>query len=121
MEDVDPDLPIAFGDKGARILYCSCPPEKAEEIAKALLEARCCACVSIIPLVKSFYHWEGKLTADGEALLVVKTVESKLTALADLLRRLHPYQVPEILVTPVTAGAPSYLCWLHAEVAIAGV
>jgi periplasmic divalent cation tolerance protein len=33
------------------------------------------------------------------------------------LRALHPYEVPEILLVPVTTGWPDYLAWVAAQCA----
>ena len=46
----------------------SCPPDRAEEMANALVEGRFAACVNIIPQVKSVYRWKGEVQNDGEAL-----------------------------------------------------
>ena len=34
----------------------------------------------------------------------------------ELIRRMHPYDVPEILAVPITAGSQGYLAWLAREV-----
>ncbi len=33
-------------------------------------------------------------------------------------KTLHPYEVPEFLVLPVSAGSPSYLDWVKGSVAV---
>ena len=35
----------------------------------------------------------------------------------DAIRRLHTYELPEMIVIPVTGGFPPYLAWLNDELA----
>jgi periplasmic divalent cation tolerance protein len=44
-----------------------------------------------------------------------KTTRAALPALERRVRAVHPYEVPEILATPVTGDA-GYLAWVRAEV-----
>jgi periplasmic divalent cation tolerance protein len=45
-------------------------------------------------------------------LLLIKTVEKQLPALEAEIKRLHSYDVPEILALPVLWGSADYLKWL---------
>ena len=89
--------------------------KKAASIADQILKARLGACVNISPVVQSFYWWNGKREQSKEALLIVKTRKSSLTKLIALVRRIHPYEVPEIIALPIEAGNRPYLKWLHDE------
>jgi periplasmic divalent cation tolerance protein len=90
--------------------------ELAEDIAAALVEACEAACVSIIPGIQSIYRWEGKLCKETEYLLVIKTIMERFEEVRCRIRRMHSYQVPEIIAMPVGAGDADYLSWLHASV-----
>ena len=90
--------------------------ESAERVAKALVEERLAACVSVVPGLKSFYWWEGRLTEDSELLLVIKTLESAYDRLESRLREIHPYQVPEIVALRATRVFQAYLDWVRGEV-----
>jgi periplasmic divalent cation tolerance protein len=46
---------------------------------------------------------------------VIKTPASRYAALEQAVRRLHPYELPEIVALPVDAGLPDYLAWVTAE------
>ena len=94
--------------------------EEGERIARSLLEERLAACVNIVPAVRSFFWWEGKVQAEAEVLLVVKTQAALFEALAARVRSLHSYTVPEIIALPVTAGNPAYLGWVRESVRPAG-
>ena len=90
--------------------------ELGERIAAALVEARETACVNIISGVRSVYRWEGQLCRDDELLLVIKSVAEKFEAVRETIRRIHTYQVPEVIAVPVTAGDADYLKWLRDSV-----
>jgi periplasmic divalent cation tolerance protein len=91
--------------------------ELAQEIATALVEAREAACVTIISGIRSVYRWEGKICNEGEHLLLIKSSADKFEAARSRIRRLHTYQVPEIIALPVSAGDPDYLAWLRSSLA----
>lgn len=81
-------------------------------LAHALVELRFAACVNIVPRVESIYRWEGKVTSDGEQLLIIKTADDRLASLREELLRRHPYAVPEFVVLPIAETSDSYGAWL---------
>lgn len=86
--------------------------ERANAMARALVEARLAACVNLVENIHSVYRWKGKIEAAEEILLVIKTSAEGLTGLKEMLRKLHPYELPELLVLPVIDGSEPYLAWL---------
>ena len=91
--------------------------ETGARIARALVEERLAACVNLVPGIRSLYRWQGAIQDDTEVMLVIKTRHDRVDALADRLRALHPYEVPELLALPVEAGLAPYLDWVAAEAA----
>jgi periplasmic divalent cation tolerance protein len=89
----------------------------AERIAEGLVEVRLAACCSVVPIVHSFYIWEGQLKREHEALLLVKTVQSRAEAVQDYVRANHSYELPEIIQIPIEGGLPAYLEWVADQVA----
>ena len=102
-----------------RIILSNCPPDKADEIATSLVEERCAACVNVLPGVRSTYRWRGAIEREPETTLIVKTSAAGLERCVARLRRLHPYEVPEILVLSpdVAASFAPYVEWVRAETA----
>jgi periplasmic divalent cation tolerance protein len=88
----------------------------ARTLVKAALSARLIACANLIPKIESHYWWQGKIKSSTEVLLVLKTRKSKLAALEKLILAKHPYDTPEFLVLPLSAGNKKYLDWLAAAV-----
>jgi len=86
--------------------------KEAEIIANALLSEKKAACVSIVPRVDSLFWWQGKIDSATEVLLVVKTESRLLETIVKLVKKLHSYDVPEIIALPITGGNEEYLKWI---------
>jgi periplasmic divalent cation tolerance protein len=87
----------------------------ARALAKAALSAKLIACANLVPKIESHYWWQGKIESCAEVLLVLKAPKSKLSSLEKLILAKHPYDTPEFLVLPLTAGNGKYLDWLSAS------
>ena len=109
-------MSIESGDD-VRVVFCTCPPDQASNVARALLERRLAACVNIVPGVRSLYWWNGEIAEDGESLLVIKTPHACLPQLESSLLEIHPYDVPEFLSVRVEEGSDAYLSWLRESAA----
>ncbi len=97
------------------MVYCTCPDSKvAHRIAGSLVERRVAACVNILPAVRSIYSWQGEIHDDAEVLLLIKTSRNHFQALSDIITKMHPYEVPEIIGVPLEAGYQPYLEWIDA-------
>lgn len=89
--------------------------ELAQKLARALVEAGQAACVNIVPGIRSVYRWQGKVNEEGEWLLLIKTTADRFENVRATIRRLHTYQVPEIIAVPVIMGDPDYVSWLRQQ------
>ncbi|HJP05251.1 MAG: divalent-cation tolerance protein CutA [Chromatiales bacterium] len=96
------------------LVLCTCPDkEVAESLATGLVEAGLAACVNRVPGVVSIYKWQDKLEKDAEELLLIKTTADAWDKLEAEIRRLHPYELPEIIAVPISAGSHKYLNWIR--------
>ena len=86
---------------------------EAERISRILVENHLIACANVLPSVRSFYYWKGEVCQDAEALILMKTTRDKLDELKKQLKRLHSYEVPELIVTRIVDGFDSYLHWVR--------
>jgi periplasmic divalent cation tolerance protein len=99
-------------DKRIVLVACSSTKE-AKRIARSLVEKRLAACGNIFAgPVDSIYRWKGKVEQAREALLILKTTRKRFAQLQAAVRRLHSYEVPEIISLPITEGFADYLKWL---------
>src|SRR4030081_1401153 len=92
--------------------------EAAERLGEALVVEHLAACCSVIPTVHSFYYWQGQLKREHEALLRVKTVESRAAACHEYGRSHHAHGLREVGAIAVEGGSPAYLKWLEDQVSI---
>lgn len=90
--------------------------EKAEFMAKALVERRLAACVNIVGPIRSIYRWKEKVEDEQEYLLVIKTTGERAAELHAAFADLHPYELPEHVELSIEGGSVEYLAWLTAQV-----
>lgn len=89
---------------------------EAEQIARSLVDERLAACVQVAGPITSVYRWQGTVETSEEWRCTIKTRADLFVRLQEAIRRLHPYEVPEILALPVADGNADYLEWLDAQV-----
>jgi len=82
-------------------------------LAHELVSAGHAACVSVMGPMESTYRWEGTVEVARERQVVIKTTADRVPAVEAALTAAHPYDVPELLVVPVTGGGEAYLAWLR--------
>jgi periplasmic divalent cation tolerance protein len=105
------------GEKAILIMVTTGGRDDAERLGEALVVEHLAGCCSVVPTVHSFYYWEGQLKREHEALLLVKTVESRASAVQEFVKSHHEYDLPEILQVAVEGGSAAYLTWLQEQVA----
>jgi periplasmic divalent cation tolerance protein len=86
--------------------------KEAEGLATKIVEAKLAACVQVLPEIKSFYFWEGKVQNEPENLLLIKTLEENFAELEKFIKANHSYDVPEIVALSAKDVSESYLNWL---------
>jgi periplasmic divalent cation tolerance protein len=96
------------------IVFVTCPPERAAGIADLLVIEKLAACVNIFP-VNSVYFWKNEIQHDNESLLIIKTTTRAYDELANRLKELHPYEVPEIVAVKVSDADEPYLKWIEMQ------
>lgn len=89
--------------------------KQAEQIIKALLRARLIACGQCLPKMNSYYRWQGKICCDTEYLMFLKTQKQHAKACEELIKKHHPYDVPEIIAVDIVTGNEDYLTWIKDE------
>jgi len=99
-------------DKIIVLVTCGSAKE-ARRIARALVEQKLAACVNILEVpVHSIYRWKWKVESAKELLLIIKSSRKRFRALQAAIKRMHSYDVPEIIALPIERGSRVYLAWL---------
>jgi periplasmic divalent cation tolerance protein len=99
------------------ILITSDSVEEADHIARVLLKEKKVACVNIVRGIDSYFWWEEKIDTARENLLIAKTKSSLLPEVVEVVRKVHSYDVPEVIALPIIGGNQDYLDWIEQSVA----
>ena len=101
------------------LIYITCESdEQAKKIGTELLKLKLCACIKVITDTYGAYFWppkSGKITESHEAVLLIKTIESKFPEIEKQVRALHTDQTPCILGIPVKFVNSDYYDWMKGE------
>ncbi len=89
--------------------------EVATRIASDLVTRRLVACCNIVPGVSSVYEWKGVINVDAEVLMLMKTQTALVPEVVAAVKAQHPYELPEVISTPLGAGSAEYLAWVAAN------
>ncbi|MDJ0513660.1 MAG: divalent-cation tolerance protein CutA [Methyloceanibacter sp.] len=104
----DTDLPV--------VIYSTFPNlDDAKRIGGALVDARLAACVNIFPGMVSIYEWEGARETAEEVAMIIKTRARLQEKVMAEVKRLHPHDVPALLVLPTQGGSAEYCDWIIQE------
>jgi periplasmic divalent cation tolerance protein len=85
---------------------------RADGLARTLVEEGLAACVNVHGPMTSTYRWQGKVEVEPERQVVIKTTRARLAALETRLRALHPYELPELVVIDAAASG-AYAGWVN--------
>ncbi|MFD6336053.1 MULTISPECIES: divalent-cation tolerance protein CutA [unclassified Streptomyces] len=89
--------------------------DKAERLARGVIEAGLAACAQISAPVTSVYRWRSAIETGEEWQILFKTTAARYDALEAHLKEAHDYETPEIIATPVVRGSAEYLAWIAEE------
>ena len=85
--------------------------EEAGRIMHAVVEQRLAACGQTWP-IRSCYRWQGGVVTDEEHVLLMKSVDVHFGAICEVIALLHGYELPSVVMIPLTGHGPGYLDWL---------
>ena len=99
------------------VVLVTCPSRVVgRRLAQRLVNGRLAACVNMLTGVESTFWWKGRIDRCPEVLLLIKTTALRFERLRRAVLALHPYDVPEIIALPLSAGHPPYLRWVSSSV-----
>ena len=85
--------------------------QSVTSIANKLVKKKLAACVNITK-ISSVYTWKGKVENQNEYLALFKTTKKNQSTLKKELKKLHPYDIPEIAEINVESINQPYMKWL---------
>lgn len=81
-------------------------------IAKDLIvKKKLCACINLIK-VRSVYIWKDKLEDQPEFIAMFKTTKLSADKLRSEIKKVHPYEVPEIVEIKMNDVYKPYMSWI---------
>ena len=100
------------------VIFMTCKnAREAGRIARHLLDKHLIACANLIPQVNSIYRWKGKVVAEKECWVILKSSRELLPTLQIEVDKEHSYTFPELIALPVIDGSPNYLNWIAEKLA----
>jgi periplasmic divalent cation tolerance protein len=90
-------------------------PDKAGALADQILESRIASCAQISGPIESKYWWKQELVTASEWKITFKTQTVLSDKLVQLIKNLHSYEIPEIIIILIRAGDREYLKWIESE------
>ncbi len=88
--------------------------ENADLITQTLLQEELAACIQRSD-IESAYRWKGKIITSKEFRLEIKTTVNLYEKVAEVIERLHTYEVPELHMNVWSEAHPDYLGWIAQE------
>ncbi|MCX5813186.1 MAG: divalent-cation tolerance protein CutA [Proteobacteria bacterium] len=89
--------------------------EKAERIGKQLVQKRLASCVQIAGPIKSIYWWKGHIKEVEEWQCIIKSKKSHYKKIEEEIKRLHHYELPEIIAIDIDTALTGYVKWVEEE------
>ena len=92
-------------------------PDKkgAVALAQALIAQNLAACVNVLSPCTSIYRWQGAVESADEIPVLIKTLRQHYDQVEQLIKIMHPYELPEVIMVPILNGLPAYLQWIANE------
>ena len=86
--------------------------EQLVSLTRRLITERLVACGQHVTAIRSVYRWDGEVQDEPEARVMLHTRQTLVPMLMAAIRDHHPYDVPCVLVTPVSVADPDYHRWV---------
>lgn len=87
----------------------------AHKIGNELLKKKLVACCSILPM-ESSYWWKGKIVKAKEFQLILKTKPENFAKIEKVIKKLHTYELPEVISIDIQKAGKDYLKWIDKEI-----
>ena len=89
--------------------------EEAQEIGRAMVEARLAACANVFPEMLPIFLWEGEIGEGAESVVILKTTRERVEDLIAAIEAMHSYECPCAVVLPIAGGSKAFLDWITLE------
>jgi len=94
-----------------RLVLTTCPVNKSQMLIDEILKLKLAACASKLKIDSKFW-WKGEIDKEKECLIIFKTRKKLIKKLFEKIKKIHPYEVPEIIEVKVEKVYNKYFEWL---------
>jgi periplasmic divalent cation tolerance protein len=95
------------------IVYVTASSEpEAFRIAENAVQDKFAACANISPKMSSVYWWEGVVQNSEEFIVILKTTKDKFAQLEHMIKKMHSYENPCIIMLDIESGSKEFLNWI---------
>ena len=92
--------------------------EEARHIAQSMVGKRLAACAQISGPIESHFWWNGKLDSAKEWQCRLKTCRSRYPALEKEIKKIHSYELPQIVAVDASEALPEFEQWVNTTTAL---
>ena len=89
--------------------------KEAKYIASVLIKDKLAACIQILK-VESLYMWKEKVENEKEFVLTIKTTKSNFKKIKKIIKKIHTYDLPEIISFKVKKSSKEYIEYIYKNV-----
>ncbi len=94
------------------IIFNISDKKKFIKIKDVLFKKKIISCINIINKITSFYIWKNKIKKSTEIKIMCKTFNSLEKKVIKIIKKIHPYNIPEILIFKIHKINKEYLNWM---------
>ena len=86
--------------------------ERAKNLCTTLISEELVACANILGASSSIYKWEGRIVAEDEVVIILKTRNNLVKLVIERIKELHPYDCPAVVVLKLEDGNNDFFEWI---------
>ncbi len=95
------------------LLTCNVPNKKIfNNIKDILLKRKLVSCINMMNKIVSFYYWKNKIKKKTEIKIICKSFNFLRKKIIKIIKKIHPYKIPEILTFKINKINKKYLNWM---------
>ena len=85
----------------------------AKAIAKRVVDQSLAASTTIISDTNTYYAYEGTKLWDEEYILLIFTIVEQYVPVAEVIKEMHTYEIPEIFMVKIDQGSEDSMRWIR--------
>jgi len=106
-----------MADDNFCIIYVTAPSEQeAFRLAETAVQDKFAACANVSSKISSIYWWDNVVQSNDEFVIIFKTTKDKYAQLEHMIKKMHSYENPCIIMLDISDGSKEFLNWISSTV-----